>query len=201
MHSNPQNHIAESSYNLGGIQAQLGGAAWQGMPPPLVADQEAPRPLPSGLAPVTPVTADMLPEAFRPWLLDIRERISCPLEFPAVAAIAAAGAVLGRKVGIHPKGQDDWFELTNLWGLLIGRPSMMKSPAMQEALRPLRALEASAQQAYREAERNYREDAVLDKIRREVATQNAKRALRAGQAPQLADLLEDANAIPALRRY
>ncbi|HWB04275.1 MAG TPA: YfjI family protein [Verrucomicrobiales bacterium] len=160
-----------------------------------------PSPLPSGLSPVLPFTPEMLPEALRPWLLDITERIGCPIEFPAVAAISAAGSVLGRKVGIHPKGQDDWYELANLWALLIGRPSMMKSPAMIEALRPLRALEAAALQAHKEAEQTNRENAMLAKIRREVAASSARRAVKSGQSPDIAALLEDAEAEATLRRY
>lgn len=186
-------------------QKAVNAAADAALTPPDVPEDEAPapdpRPLPSGLAPVLPVTPDMLPEALRPWLLDITERIGCPLEFPAVAAIAAAGAVLGRKVGIHPKGKDDWFELANLWGLLIGRPSMMKSPAMKEALSPLRALHAAAAQVYMEAEPERKMQALLAKAREDAAKKAAKEALQSGDNTELrAGMVSEEPPAP-LRRY
>ena len=50
-------------------------------------------------------------------------------------------AVLGNKVRIRPKQHDDWQVVANQWGALIGRPSAMKTPAMQAALAPVYALQ------------------------------------------------------------
>jgi Protein of unknown function (DUF3987) len=38
----------------------------------------------------------------------------------------------------------------NLWGLAVGPPGMMKSPALAEALRPLHRLVTDAQAQYEE---------------------------------------------------
>ena len=63
--------------------------------------------------------------------------------------------VPGRRIGIKPQAKTDWIEIPNLWGAFIGRPGMLKSPAMSEALKPIHRLEAEAakeneiaQQAY-----------------------------------------------------
>ncbi|HWB01615.1 MAG TPA: DUF3987 domain-containing protein [Verrucomicrobiales bacterium] len=159
-----------------------------------------PRPLPSELAPVLSLTPDMLPEALRLFVVDIAERISCPLEFPAVSIIIAAGSVLGRTCGIHPKGRDDWYELANLWGLLIARPSMMKSPAMAEALHPLRTLEVAAKTAYEDAKLLNEENALLAKLKYDVAVKKARSAISKGDKPESA-LLPKEPAEPTLRRY
>ena len=67
--------------------------------------------------------------------------MQAPTDFIAVSAICALAAALGNGVRIAPKQNDDWVVVPNLWGMIIGRPSAMKSPAMKEALGPLQNLE------------------------------------------------------------
>jgi hypothetical protein len=43
------------------------------------------------------------------------------------------GRLIGRKVGIRLQAQNDWQETSNMCALLIGRPDVLKSPAMEEA--------------------------------------------------------------------
>jgi len=71
--------------------------------------------------------------------------MQCPPDYIGVSLIAALGSVIGRKVGIRPQVHDDWSVISNQWALLIGRPGVLKSPAMEEALRPLRKLSAVAE--------------------------------------------------------
>jgi putative DNA primase/helicase len=137
-----------------------------------------PKPLPDGLLHVSPFDKEMLPEGIAPWVMDISDRMQCPPEYPAVAAMVAIGSIIGRKVGIKPKRQDDWLEVANLWGCLIGRPGFLKSPAMQEALKPLNRLEAKAREANKAALRNYEAECASFKVRKEVAMQCEKDRLR-----------------------
>ena len=58
--------------------------------------------------------------------------------------MTALGAILGRKIAIKPQMKTDWIEIPNIWGAFIGPPGMLKSPAMNEALRPIHRLEAEA---------------------------------------------------------
>jgi uncharacterized protein DUF3987 len=92
-----------------------------------------PKPLPSGLAPVEPFSADFLPDALAPWVNDIANRLQCPPDYVAVAALTSLGSVIGRRIGIKPQARADWIEIPNVWGCFIGRPGMLKSPAMNEA--------------------------------------------------------------------
>jgi hypothetical protein len=87
-------------------------SAAEGWPDPL--------PLPDDAGTTPKLTADMLPPALRNWLADVAERMQCPLEFPAVAALVALASLVGRKLYIYPKRHDDWREVCNLWGLIIG---------------------------------------------------------------------------------
>ena len=94
---------------------------------------------------------DLVPESLRPWLCDIAERTQIPLEFIAAPAIVALSSVIGRSVGILPKQKDDWLVCPNLWGAVIGRPGILKSPAVAEAIRPIRRLAKEAAEEFKTA--------------------------------------------------
>ena len=109
-----------------------------------------PKPVPRGRPPVPALPGALLPGALAPWVADVAERVQCPPDFVAVGVLVAVAAVIGRKVAIRPKRQDDWAVVPNLWGLAVGPPGMMKSPALAEALRPLHRLVTDAQAQYEE---------------------------------------------------
>ncbi len=101
------------------------------------------------LPPVPPFDPRLLPPVFRAWVSDVAERMQCPVEFLAVGAMVAAGSVLGNRIGVQPKRLDTgWVEVPNLWGAVVGRPGVMKSPALDQVLAPLKALQASALNAF-----------------------------------------------------
>ena len=87
-----------------------------------------PVPLPANLLPVAPFDYEMLPENMRPWVKDVAERMQCPSDYVGVTVMAALGSLIGRKVAVRPKLEDDWSVVPNVWGLLIGPPGIMKSP-------------------------------------------------------------------------
>ena len=107
-----------------------------------------PKPVQGGLAPVDPFDIAFMPKALGPWIDDIANRLQCPPDYVAVAAITSLGSVIGRRAGIKPQLKTDWVEVPNLWGCFVGRPGMLKSPAMGEALKPLHRLEAEAAKDY-----------------------------------------------------
>src|SRR5262245_6337687 len=141
-------------------------------------DWPEPKPLPSGLAPVDPFDLDFLPSALGPWVSDIAERLQCPPDYIAVTAVTALGSLIGRRVGIKPQLQTDWVEYPNLWAMFIGPPGMMKSPAMNEALKPLHYLEGESLKDYEVAKKAY--DASIDqfKLRRSVKRALDQKALK-----------------------
>jgi len=108
-------------------------------------------PLPSGLAPVNAFDAELLPEALRGFVTDIAERMQCPPDFPAVTVMVSLGALIGRRCGIHPKRKDDWLVVPNLSGAVVGRPSLMKSPSIQQGMKPFDALIAEASKRHAKA--------------------------------------------------
>lgn len=101
--------------------------------------------------PIAPALPEaLLPEPLRRWLVDIAERMQVPLEMPAATAIVGLSSMVGRRVGIHPKAEDDWLVVPNTWGGLIAPPGWMKSPVLAETLKPIRRLERASRERHRE---------------------------------------------------
>ena len=138
----------------------------------------APVPLPEGLSPVAPLDTALLPGAIAPWVLDISERMQCPPDYIGAAALTALGAALGRKIGVAPEQQTDWFEVPNNWCCIVGRPGDLKSPAIGEALKPLHRLEVEARKTFDGDLEAYAKDLQLWKLRRDAAEAKAKKDLR-----------------------
>lgn len=112
-------------------------------------------PIPNGLPGVMPFDYTMLPHSFFDFVNDVAERMQCPPDFPGVAIMVALAAVVGKKIGIRPKRHDDWLVVPNLWGAIIGRPGVMKTPTIQEALQFLRRLEQESKKEHEEAIKAY----------------------------------------------
>jgi putative DNA primase/helicase len=113
-----------------------------------VEDWADPVPLRNDLHAVVPLHSSNFPAPYLDWILDVSERMQCPADYIAVAAIVATAAVIGTGCGIKPKQRDDWLVIPNLWGGLVGHPGKLKSPAVAEALHPLGQLEAEAKKLY-----------------------------------------------------
>lgn len=162
-----------------------------------------PQPLPDSLSPVAAFDDALLPEVLRPWVRDIAERIGCPPDFIAVPAMVALGSIIGRKVAIRPQQQTDWAEVPNLWGLIVGRPGMLKSPAMQQALAPLRRLAVAAQERYDAERAEWAQRQRLRELQADAAEKQARQALTKDSGADVAHLLTTMpdDAEPTLKRY
>lgn len=163
----------------------------------------APTKLPDGLLPVHSLTDAMLPEPFRVWLSDIAERFNCPLEFPTIGAIVALSAIVGRKVGIRPKRHDDWQVVPNLWGCIVGRPGVLKTPALEEALKPIKRLEAEARERFEEEKKQIEFNRMLRKAEKESIEKKIRKALEEGVDPSYLrnQLIALDDKEPTARRY
>jgi hypothetical protein len=154
--------------------------------------------------PVEPFSSDFLPDAIAPWVTDIADRLRCPPDYVAVAAITALGAVIGRRIGIALQNKTDWIEVPNLWGAFIGRPGLLKSPAMQAALKPIHRLEAEAVKGNQIAQQAY--EAGLDdyKLRKQVRQSLEKEKLKESKDGKIGDIafeLGEEPEEPAPTRY
>ena len=104
-----------------------------------------PKPLPPALKTVPELNPDHLPDAFKNGVVDIADRLQCTLDFVAIPLLVGSGSLIGNKVGIYPKAQDEtWKVHPALWGAIVGPPGSMKTPAQQEAFRTIQHLERQA---------------------------------------------------------
>jgi len=165
--------------------------------------QEVPLPLPEELTPVEPFDYALLPSSLVPWVKDICDRLQCPPDFVAVAVMAALGSLIGRKVGIRPQAKTDWTVTANQWAMIVGRPGALKSPALEQALAPLKKLAAEANAKYSEEVEHYQASLVETKLRTESTAAEAKKKLKKDFKADIAELLNqvDSPEEPTLVRY
>jgi hypothetical protein len=132
----------------------------------------------SGVPPVDAFDLDLLPGKSRPWVEDICDRMQVPADFVAVPTMVQAGAITGRQVGIRPKRADDWLVIPNLYGGVIGRPGLLKTPCLREALAPIHALEADARGEHAEAMREHEAAMKVYKVASRIADKNIEKTLK-----------------------
>jgi putative DNA primase/helicase len=166
----------------------------------------SPQPLPTfeSLYPVEDFDYDLLPEALRPWVADICERMQCPPDFVAIGAMVALSGAVGRKVVIRPKRHDNWKVVPNLWGACIGRPGVMKSPALSEAMAPLRRLEQEAFENYIVALQEFEAVSEIGEMYAETEKKRAKELVKKGQldeAKRIMLAMKDGADKPVRRRF
>lgn len=114
-----------------------------------------PEPIKHSLLPVLPLLTMNIPEPYREWVLDVAERMQCPVDFVAVAAIVVTASIIGAGCAVRPKQKDDWLVVPNLWGGVVGRPGMLKTPAIAEVMKIINILEAESKQRYDASAANY----------------------------------------------
>ena len=93
--------------------------------------------------------------------------------------------------------------MPNLWGAIIGRPSAMKSPAMQAALGPIYAIEDDLREKWEEDIKTAEIDDALSGLDAKDAKKKAEAALkngdREGARGILASLIDDDDEPPCPR--
>ena len=154
-------------------------------------------PLPPALPDAPSLPPDLIPDVLRPWLLDITERAQIPLEFVAAPAVVGLSSIIGRTIGIYPKERDDWLVVPNLWGMIIGRPGSLKSPAISEALKPLYRLAEEAQERHQADGAAADAEADIIKMRMSVLRDRGKTAAKNDDQDELTRVQADLAALNA----
>ncbi len=138
-------------------------------------DWPEPTPLPDALPPVQPFDPGLLPVGLRDWVMDIAHRMQCPPDFPAVGAVVALSSLIGARAVVQPKERDDWQVVPNLWGLIVGRPGVMKSPALGESLKPMTRLQATEFEQWQALHDSWALDRKLAELQSESNEREAKK--------------------------
>jgi hypothetical protein len=104
----------------------------------------------------TPFPVDALPEAFQRYIERVARLKVCPPEYIAIPLLVSAGTAIGNVAKIRLNAT--WSEGPNLFAALIGDPGAKKTPAIQQAMRPLTRLQRTLSKQYeKEAEQHKRE--------------------------------------------
>ena len=132
----------------------------------------------SELLPVLPFDTDLLPNDCDKMTFDTSHRKQTPPEFTAVPQMIALSSTIAYKINIRPKQQDSWTVVCNLWGVIIGSPSLLKTPCTQEALKPLKRLEALAKETFNNELKEYAIDKKINDSMGNVLKKQAESILR-----------------------
>jgi len=143
------------------------------------------------LLPVEKLPPMIITEPLRDWAVDVSYRMQTPIDFTAAAIMVMCGALIGSSCGIKPKQKDDWLVIPNLWGGIVGRPGSMKSPAINEALKPLSVLETEAKERYDQARSNYEAEKEIYKAQKEALKAEMAIAAKGKGSKSLDDLKYD----------
>lgn len=139
-----------------------------------------PRPLPDHTYTTPQLHENLLPMPWAPWIADVADRLQCPADYPAIAALAGAAALIGNRIRIRPKVHDDWLVVPNLWAAIVGVPGVMKTPAVSEGLLFFREI---ADQQREQFEKTL-EDAEFDKQFNEAQRAELTKKMRSADAQQ-----------------
>ncbi len=159
-----------------------------------------PQPLPKP-PPVPEFPLAILPDAMQAWAADAADRARYRPDFFAVAAMVALGSVVGRKIGIRMKSQDDWTEYANIWGCIVGDPSALKSPAQRDGMISLKGLQVVADEEHAKAMQLFKVKEEAHKLRSDVKRKKAVNNLAKDASAEI-DMGEDvAPETPPRRTY
>jgi Protein of unknown function (DUF3987) len=149
------------------------------------------RPIIAALPPVASLTPELLPKSLGDFIFDVADRQQSPADFVAVAALCGLSSLIGNKVRVYPKINDDWRIVPNLWGALIGEPSTMKTPTLKAALSPIHNLEAETRKSWQQKERDQKIDAELASLESRDSRKLIKDALKSGDRKKARQLMEE----------
>lgn len=125
-------------------------------------------------------TAEMVPEPIRTWTLDNCAHAEGSLNFGAVSAIIVCSNIIGMNCLVKPKRNGDWMVTSNLWGMLIGEPSVRKSPIASQFIKPVLKLEKQAKELYKKQKKVNDEQINKQKIAQKVKNNALKKAYESG---------------------
>lgn len=137
------------------------------------------------------LSEDLLPGCFKPWIMDISERMQVTPEFVMAPALVSFSSVVGRKIGIYPKQQDDWLVIPNLWGAIVARPGYFKSPTIAEAMKPLDQLSERSRIENESNQHHITASKMIVSMQLEALKDNIKKAIKESDYERLEHLKDE----------
>ena len=156
------------------IQTELAGADDPWPEPAALADE---------LPPVDSFNEMLLPECFRPHVIDTAERMQVPMDYPAAALVICLAGCVSRRATIQPKQHDTgWAVVPNLWGGIVAPPGFLKSPVIQQIVKPLLKIENEMYEDFSQEEIAYGRSKEEHELHLQSWKEEYKRATKKGNA-------------------
>lgn len=123
----------------------------------------------------------LLPPVLAAFVLDEADRMPVSPDYIAAPLMVALGSVIGARCAIKPKRRDDWIVTPNLFGGIVGDPSVKKTPAINKVLRFLDRLEATEAGKHAEALKVHAAEMAAFEARQAAFRATMKKAAAAGK--------------------
>lgn len=84
---------------------------------------------------VAEMTPDYVPELLRPYIINVCERLQVSIETVLPLLLSSVGGLIGNRIGVAPRKKDDWFEVPNIWAMIVLPSGSMKTAILKKALK------------------------------------------------------------------
>lgn len=139
--------------------------------------KELKKPIKKEIGSLPKITKDMLPSEISNWVFDICERIESPFEVGVINALSLIGNLIGNRIAIKPKEFDyNYLEFPNLWGMVIGSPSIKKTPVFSEISKSVTRVQAEQINQFEKDYDTYTEDLNIYQIKKKEFEKEIKKA-------------------------
>ncbi len=119
-----------------------------GKPLDFIADQETAPP---------ELREEHIPAPLWPFIQDTAERMGVDKTSVALSSIVSCATVITDDWLIQPKCYDyTWVESARLWSVILGPPSILKTPVLRACIKPIETIEIAERERYKSAMRAYK---------------------------------------------
>ncbi len=147
------------------------------------------KPITAALLPVEPFSLLQLPTPLMNYVYDVADSQQAPMDFIAISALCALAAVIGNGVRVAPKQHANWKIVPNLWGVIVGEPSTMKTGTMDAALEPLYEFQDEWHQEWVKKKKQQETKEILSELDKREKKKQAYKALKDQDEEQALALL------------
>ncbi len=159
-----------------------------------------PQPLEPELLPVAKFEPEFLPEASRAWIKDVAERKQVPIDLPAAASVLALAGATGRRAVIYPKKNDSWGVTPNLYGGVVAQPGLLKTPVIEEIVRPLVKTQGLWREEHESELAHYKAKQKAEKLKEQASSEQFKVAYKKDPKAAPPSFERDEDDAPVARR-
>lgn len=140
------------------------------------------------------------------WAQGVSMQMQISEDYIAAPFLVSVGSLIGRKRGLELRLGSRWIEFANQWGMTVGRPAMMKSPAMNAAFHFLIILANQAKAHFEQIIKKHQKEHEIWRIKKQVNEDKYKKELKKlieteGDQAQINFHQEDPPLEPKRKRY